>query len=102
MSKKNKKSQNSDKQLLQWKVKEYQKHEHDRGWYIIAGIVALGLLIYAIWTHNYFFALIIIISAFLIVFNDQEEPKELDVILKNNGVQIGKKFYEYNTFSEFY
>jgi len=102
MSKKNKKNQDANKQELQWKVKEYEKHQHSRNWYIIAGIIATALLVYAIWTHNYFFALIIIISAFLLVFNDQEEPGELDVYLKNNGINVGKKFYEYNDFANFY
>jgi fatty acid desaturase len=92
MSKKNKKSQNAENQALAWKVKEYEKHEHNRDWYIIAGIIAVALLVYAIWTNNYFFALIIIISGFLIVFNDQEEPKELDVALEYNGLRIGNHF----------
>ncbi len=102
MSKKNKKTQESDKGILQWTVKEYTKNEHGRNWYIIAGVIALGLLIYAILNHNYFFALIIIISSFLLVWNDQEEPKELEVSLKNTGLQIGAKFYEYNSFANFY
>ena len=46
--------------LVSWEVDEYPHHERSRRWYLIAGAISLALIIYAIMTANFLFALIIL------------------------------------------
>lgn len=85
-----------------WEIDEFVKYHRSKRWYIIASIVALTLIIWAIIDKNYFFALIVILSSALIVFYDGETPKRIIVELKYNGVSMGNTFYEFESMSNFY
>jgi hypothetical protein len=78
---------------ISWKIAEYTKYPRDKKWYIIASIIAIGLIIYAIIDKNYFFALIIILSSGLIIFFNNEPPKKITVTLKYDGIELGSRFY---------
>ena len=92
----------SSPQELTWEIEEYTKHPRDKKWYIIASIIAVGLIVYALIDKNYFFALVIIIAAGLIVFFDNEPPKKLNFTIKYDGVEVGKNFYEFTSMVNFY
>lgn len=87
---------------LSWEIEEFVKHPRDKKWYIIAGIIALGLIIYALIDRNYFFALIIIIASGLIVFYDNEPSKKVLFTISYEGVKMGNKLYEFETIRNFY
>jgi hypothetical protein len=87
---------------ISWKIAEYTKYPRDKKWYIIASIIAIGLIIYAIIDKNYFFALIIILSSGLIIFFNNEPPKKITVTLKYDGIELGSRFYEFYSIQNFY
>jgi hypothetical protein len=87
---------------ISWKISEYTKYPRDKKWYIIASIIAIGLIIYAIIDKNYFFALIIILSSGLIIFFNNEPPKKITVTLKYDGIELGSRFYEFYSIQNFY
>lgn len=89
-------------QEFSWEIEEYKKYPRDKRWYIIASVVAVGLIVYALIDKNYFFALIVLIASSLIVFFDNEPPKKIDFTIKYDGVEIGKNFYEFNSMLNFY
>ncbi|NTU99102.1 hypothetical protein HGA64_03795, partial [Candidatus Falkowbacteria bacterium] len=62
-------NQNIDTPEFSWQVPEYEKHERDKRWYILASIAAVLMLFYAFWTHNFLFAGIIILASFVMVVN---------------------------------
>ena len=49
--------------VFSWSVKEYEQYVRDRRWYLVAGGIAAILLIYAVLSANYLFALIVILFA---------------------------------------
>jgi len=106
MSKKNKKvakmqAERSSNQNLSWKIPEYEKHDKDRRWYIIAAVVALALMAYAVFTSNYLFALIIVIIAFIIITRDGQDPLVVTFSIEATGVSVGQRFYSYDAFKDF-
>ena len=106
MSKKNKKmtkkeTGQSQPEIIAWEFPEYEKHERSRSWYIIAGVIALALIIYAVWTANYFFALIIMLTGFIMIFLGQEEPLNIKFSLETIGIRLMDKFYDYDKFKSF-
>jgi len=46
---------------ISWKIPEYREHERSKKWYIIAIAIMALLLLYAIFTANFLFAVILIV-----------------------------------------
>ena len=88
-------------QIIKWKVPEYDKHNRDKGWYIISSLVAFALLIYAFFSGNFLFAVIVIISGIVIILHDGQEPDIVNFALTDEGVIVGRKFYDYDEFKFF-
>ena len=104
-NKKNKKEAKKQEEKVlnpSWQIDEFVKHQRSKKWYIIAAIVAVALIIWAVLDKNYFFALIIIISSALIVFYDGETPRKIRVELQYNGLFVGETFYEFQSINNFY
>lgn len=86
---------------MQWTFFENQTQSRSLGWYIIASIIALGFLTYAIIDNNYLFALIIVLLAFIYYTQARTKSLEIPFILYATGIQIGDRFYLYREFKDF-
>ena len=101
MPKKREKSLEKEPENISWRVPEYDKHEKGRGWYIFYSIVALLLILYSFLSGNFLFAVIIIIAAIVIVLRDGQEPDLVKISLTEEGIIVGRKFYDYDEFKNF-
>ena len=52
--------------IFSWSFKEYEKHERTLRWYWIMSIVGLTMLVYAILSQNYLFAIILVLFSIII------------------------------------
>ena len=52
---------------LEWNFKEYEHEAVNRTWYIVGAIVLAGLLAYSVFTANFLFAIILLLSVFVII-----------------------------------
>lgn len=93
---------------IYWEIPEYIKHERTKAWYVIAGLIALGCAAVSVFTPNYVFETpnylflgIIILGSFIILMNDNTEPVMIPVILGDEGIQLGRKFYDYDEIKNF-
>jgi len=105
--------ENNKVQYLAWQVPEYDKKERDRNWYIIATgflFVCLFFCFFEIshWkiallgvNSNFIFALILILSAIITLINDGQEPNVVDFKIGPEGINIGKRFYDYDELRHF-
>jgi len=84
-----------------WQAPEYEKHDRSKLWYILASIIVLLLLLFSFFTVNFLFAVIIIIAAIIIILHDSREPAMVDINLTDEGVIIGRRFYDYDEFKDF-
>jgi len=88
-------------EIVGWETPEYEKHERTKLWYIIAIVTALLLLLFAFLTANFLFAVIIIIVSLVIILHDSREPDMIKVSLTDEGVIVGRKFYDYDELKNF-
>ncbi|MCX6793162.1 MAG: hypothetical protein NTY12_04000 [Candidatus Falkowbacteria bacterium] len=88
-------------EIISWEIPEYQKHSRSKLWYILASVVAIAMLIYAVSTVNFLFAAIIIISGLILIINDARNPQGVLVTIANEGVMVGRRFYDYDELSTF-
>lgn len=87
--------------LLGWEVPEYEQPPKSRTWYLAAGLAGLAGLIYALFTSNFLFALIIIIAAVILILTEGQEPQRVAISLTDEGLILGKRFYDYDEFKNF-
>jgi hypothetical protein len=88
-------------EIIGWEVPEYEKHERTKAWYITASIIAVLLLLYSFWTANFLFAVIIIITSLVIILHDGQEPDMVRFSITDEGIIIGRKFYDYDEIKDF-
>ncbi len=88
-------------EIMSWQVPEYEKHERNKSWYILAGVIGLLFLIYAVYTKNFLFAVIIIVVALIMILHDSREPDLIKVSITDEGVIVGRKFYDYDEIKNF-
>lgn len=96
------KPENHGKVLMNWEIPEFEKHERGRWWFIIALLVVAALLVWAILTANYLFAILVIIFAITYYLQISREPVDVTVALTEKGVAIGDRLYPYETFRSFW
>ena len=89
------------KKIISWQVPEYDKHERGQGWYIISAIFGLLFLVYSFMSGNFLFAAIIIIGALIIIMHDGREPVKVDFSITDEGIVVGKRFYDYDEIKDF-
>jgi len=98
--------------LIGWEVPEYDKHERTKHWYtwaLIAGGFLLVTSFFSVsffpfsisYSPNFLFALIVIIGAIVIILNDGREPDLVAITITDEGVIVGRKFYDYDDLKDF-
>lgn len=88
--------------LLQWAVPEYRQYERSRRWYWLAGIALIALLAYSLLTANYLFTLLVIIASVIVVLQDRESAPDVDFVIAENGIALGRDWYAYDRFLNFW
>ncbi len=90
------------KEEIRWSAQEFTYYEKDIRWFWISGIVALALVVIAIWQNNFLFAVFVTIAEMMIVFYGRRAPRELDFSLSKKGLHIeGVKFYPHERLAGF-
>src|SRR3989339_85118 len=91
---KNEKKGEHGKVFLKWQFHEMQNYKRGLLWYFIAGAILMLLVWYAISTRNFLFGLILVLFSVLF-FIINKNAKVLDVEISEDGITVGKSFYEY-------
>lgn len=92
----------SEDDVISWKIPAQIGEKKSKKWYIVASILGILLIAYALLTTNLIFAFIIVFGAILIVMTDGVKSPALDVELSDEGVKVGKEFYTYEQFDNFF
>jgi hypothetical protein len=92
----------SESDTIRWRIPEYHGEEKTKLWYAIYSLIGIALLVYAIFTQNFIFAIIVIFAAVLLVLFDGGNPGTLEVVISDRGVMVGKEFYSYDQIQDFF
>lgn len=88
--------------LMSWQVPEFIKHQRGGYWYLMAVLVVIGVLAYAIFTGNFFLIVITILTVIILFVYHRQEPLRVKFALTEEGILIGQKFYPYKTINKFW
>jgi len=92
---------NYGNKIIGWSISEYDKYKREKGWYIIFTVVGLMLIIYSFFSGNFLFAAIILIGALVVIIHDGQEPIRINFVITDEGLVVGKKFYDYDVIKDF-
>lgn len=88
--------------LHQWTMQEYSRHDRGTLWHILMITVGLILVIYALVTDNFLFALIIILFGIILFLQSHQDAPQVPFAITELGIVVGARFYAYSEFESFY
>ncbi len=88
--------------IVSWEYSEADRYDRGGRWYFAMGAVGLGLLLYALASGNFLFALIIIMFGLVIYLSSIQAVTESVVTIDDRGIQVGGAFYGYQEISHFW
>ncbi|HBF66908.1 MAG TPA: hypothetical protein DDW36_00595 [Candidatus Magasanikbacteria bacterium] len=88
--------------LMRWEFPEYQHGHRGKMWYIIASLLAVILLLYAVWSENFTFAFLILLLALVYFMLEHRAPESIVCAITDVGVAVGNKFYRYRDMDAFW
>ena len=83
--------------LASWSVSE-----RSLAWYIAAGVLGFALFVWAIFTFNYLFALIIVLFSAIVYLRATSDPNIVKFLITTKGVRIGRREYQYKDIDRFW
>ena len=87
---------------LSWETLEYFHTEKTTDWYWIVGIVTISVAIISIILNNLIFAILILVSSFVLSLFASRKPAVIRIEIDDNGVKVGKTFYPYSSLESFW
>jgi hypothetical protein len=87
--------------LLAWETWEFPPVERSTRWYVIAALLGLGMLVYALLTANFVFALIIVMFAVIMLMRDLKKPARVQAAITSEGIVFNNEFYPYGDIKDF-
>lgn len=88
--------------IHEWMVKEYSRVNRGPWWYITMITLGIIFVVYALWTDNFLFALIVILFGIILYLQSNQESPEVVFAITDLGVVVGHKFYTFREFNSFY
>jgi hypothetical protein len=88
-------------EIINWDAKEYIPREKNAGWYVGLVIVSLVLIALSILFGWWTFAIIVVLSAVVLVLYSVRPPRVLHYSLSSNGLSEGEKVYAYEEYKSF-
>ncbi len=87
--------------LVSWESWEYPPVERSRRWYVIASVLGIALLLYALLSANFVFAVIILMFAVIQLMKDLRKPARMAIHITTGGIVYGNDFYPYHSIRDF-
>lgn len=84
-----------------WEMPNHEARDRGPWWYVIVSVVTLLSVAYGIWASNYLFALIIIISAVILLFATEKDPEPILVQVGDHGVVLDGEFVPFDKLANF-
>lgn len=90
------------RETIHWQAEEFVYHEKGPQWFIVGGIITLGIFFSLLILKNVFGAATILLFAIIIYMYANKKPELLDVILDSHGVTVNGKTTPYSSIASFW
>jgi hypothetical protein len=87
--------------ILSWETWEFPLVERSKRWYIAASAIGLFLILYALFTANFIFGVIVLMFAVITLLRDLKKPSRIPVHITTAGLVFGNDFYKFDEIRDF-
>ncbi|HJN85469.1 MAG TPA: hypothetical protein QF873_04110 [Patescibacteria group bacterium] len=88
--------------LLYWTMKEFHQHERGTAWYVVFLVSGIALILYAILTSNYIFAVLLILFGTFMIMQHFHDPEDVPVVILTTGLVIGNHYHPWDEVTNFW
>ncbi|MBT5807737.1 hypothetical protein HOI18_00480 [Candidatus Uhrbacteria bacterium] len=87
--------------VIEWEVDEYPHHARSKNWYVIGGVLGVFLIVYAVATANFLFAVIILMIGIITLLSTFLPPDRIPVVITTTGVVVNDMYYDFESINNF-
>lgn len=91
-----------NKVLLEWKTPEFITHPKGKSWFLIAGLLILVLIAYALFTGSATMTIVFIVLTGVYYLTHNQAPDIIDIQITELGIYVDKTFHPFNAISHFW
>lgn len=85
-----------------WDFPEFIQVKRSQTWYLVVSVIMVLLVVYAVYSANFLFAVILVLSAFILIYQHFQAPRKVPAIIGEDGIIIDRAFYPYKELKGFY
>ena len=86
---------------VNWQGPEHFHIEKKTEWFLAVGIVALAMVVAAVFLGNYIFALLVVIATFTLMMFASKGPRNVNIEVNHGGIIFGEYFYPYESLESY-
>lgn len=87
--------------IMSWESWEFPLVERSKRWYILASFAGLFLILYAVFTANFIFGVIVLMFAVITLIQDLKKPNRVQVHITSKGLVFGDQFFAFADIRDF-
>jgi len=91
-----------ENKVFSWEAPEFIKHQKGPIWFIIAGIIAVMLIVYAVMSNSWTFAVAILIMSGVYFLYQHLEPNKIVVTISEMGVKFDSQEFPFSDIEAFW
>jgi len=91
-----------NKLRMEWKTPEFIHHEKSKTWFLMAGLLIVALIAYALYTNSATMAIVFIVLAGVYYLTHNQQPKIIDIKITDLGIFVDQAFHPYNQINSFW
>ena len=88
--------------LMYWTMDEFHRHERSNLWYVLFLVVGLALILYAILTANYVFAVFLVLAGTFMILQHFRDPDNVPVLILSTGLAVGNHYHPWEEVKDFW
>ncbi len=88
--------------LMYWTMSEFHQHERGTVWYAIFLLIGITLILIAIFSANYIFAVLLVLIGTFMVMEHFRDPKEVPIVFLTTGIAIGDHYHPWEEIKNFW
>lgn len=87
---------------LEWTAPEFEHYPKERGWLVMAGVIAVGFGLWAIFNQDFIFLLLIGLAYFSLAVFAFKKPRLIRFAITPQGVKVDKTLYLFDDLKSFW
>jgi len=87
---------------FEWETLEYEHYEKSPRWFWTVGMGGAVLILFAVLTTNFLFAILLLLATFTLLLHGHQPPDKITISMGRHGVQVRHLIYPFKNLRSFW